>query len=69
MLIQSHYIKKILKQVYMLDKSLVSTPMNPCEQLVPHKGESISQLEYSKIIGSLMYAMPCTRYVIGFAMG
>ena len=34
-----------------------------------HTGKPISQLEYAKIIGSLMYAMTCTRPDIAFAVG
>ncbi|XP_057543261.1 secreted RxLR effector protein 161-like [Amaranthus tricolor] len=34
-----------------------------------YTGKPISQLEYAKIIGSLMYAMTCTRPDIAFAVG
>ena len=68
MLNQSHYIEKIYKHFDMFDKSPISTPMDACEKLLPYKGEAISQLEYSKIIGSLMYAMTCTRPYIAFVV-
>ena len=42
MLNQSPYIEKILKQFNMFDKSPASIPMDPCEKLVPCKGEVIS---------------------------
>ena len=42
--------------------------MDACEKLLAHKGDAISQLEYSKIIGSLMYAMTCKRPNIAFAV-
>ena len=69
MLNQSHYIEKILKRFNMFDKSPAFTPMDPCEKLVPYKEEVISQFEYSKIIGSLIYAMICTRPDIAFVVG
>ena len=38
MLNQSHYIEKILNRFNMFDKSPFSTPMDPCEKLLPYKG-------------------------------
>ena len=55
-LIQSHYIEKILKRFHVFEKAPLSIPMGANEKLLPYKGYVISQLEYSKIIGSLMYA-------------
>ncbi|GJW48986.1 zinc finger, CCHC-type containing protein [Tanacetum coccineum] len=51
------------------DVILVSTPMNTSEKLMPNNGQTISQLEYSKVIGCLMYAMTYTRSDIAFAVG
>ncbi|GJT17438.1 zinc finger, CCHC-type containing protein [Tanacetum coccineum] len=48
---------------------LVSTPMDTSEKLMPNNGQVISQLEYSRVIGCLMYAMTCTRPDIAFAVG
>ena len=53
---QSHYIEKILKRFHVFEKAPLSIPMGANEKLLPYKGYVISQLEYSKIIGSLMYA-------------
>ncbi|GKE66334.1 zinc finger, CCHC-type containing protein [Tanacetum coccineum] len=39
------------------------------DQLMPNNGQAVSQLEYSRVIGCLMYAMTCTRPDIAFAMG
>ncbi|GKE16168.1 hypothetical protein Tco_1423745, partial [Tanacetum coccineum] len=39
------------------------------EKLVPNNGQAVSQLEYSRVIGCLMYAMTCTRPDIAFAVG
>nr|GEW09923.1 zinc finger, CCHC-type [Tanacetum cinerariifolium] len=47
----------------------VSTPLDTCEKLMPNRGLAISQLEYSRVIGFLMYAMTCTRPDIAFAVG
>ena len=53
----------------MVDKAPVSTPMEPGMKFAKHTGQPISQLEYSKVIGSLMYAMTCTRPDIAFVVG
>ncbi|GKC25197.1 zinc finger, CCHC-type containing protein [Tanacetum coccineum] len=47
---------------------LVSTPLDTCEKLMPNKGLAVSQLEYSRVIGFLMYAMTCTRPDIAFVV-
>ena len=36
---------------------------------MPNNGHAVSQLEYSRVIGCLMYAMTCTRPDIAFAVG
>ncbi|GKE22878.1 zinc finger, CCHC-type containing protein, partial [Tanacetum coccineum] len=66
---QSHYIKKVLKKFNYFDCTLVSTPMDTIEKLMPNNGQAVSQLEYSRVIGCLMYAMTCTRPDIAFAVG
>nr|GEV07276.1 zinc finger, CCHC-type [Tanacetum cinerariifolium] len=50
-------------------ESNVSTPLDTCEKLMPNRGLDVSQLEYSRVIGYLMYAMTYTRLDIAFAMG
>ncbi|GJV38490.1 zinc finger, CCHC-type containing protein [Tanacetum coccineum] len=50
-------------------ESNVSTPLDTCEKLMPNRGLAVFQLEYSRVIGCLMYAMTCTRPDIAFAMG
>ncbi|GJX25504.1 zinc finger, CCHC-type containing protein [Tanacetum coccineum] len=47
----------------------VNTPMDTCEKLMLNNGQAVSQLEYSRVIGCLMYAMTCTRPDIAFAVG
>nr|GEX68157.1 pyruvate kinase, cytosolic isozyme [Tanacetum cinerariifolium] len=49
-------------------ESNVSTPLDTCENLMPNKGLAVSQLEYSRVIGYLMYAMTCTRPDIAFVV-
>ncbi|GJS69117.1 zinc finger, CCHC-type containing protein [Tanacetum coccineum] len=66
---QSHYIKKVLKKFNYFDYSLVSTPMDTSEKLMPNNGQAVSQLEYSRVIGCLMYVMTCTMPDIAFVVG
>ncbi|GJV97172.1 zinc finger, CCHC-type containing protein, partial [Tanacetum coccineum] len=39
------------------------------EKLIPNNGQAVSQLEYYRVIGCLMYAMTCTRFDIAFVVG
>nr|GEU32508.1 retrotransposon protein, putative, Ty1-copia subclass [Tanacetum cinerariifolium] len=51
------------------DCSLISTPMDPVEKLKPNTWKPIDQLEYSRAIGCLMYAMTSTRPDIAYDVG
>ncbi|GKC92041.1 hypothetical protein Tco_1157483 [Tanacetum coccineum] len=42
--------------------------MDTSEKLMPNNGQAVSQLEYSRMIGCLRYAMTCTRPDIAFAV-
>ncbi|GJY50431.1 zinc finger, CCHC-type containing protein [Tanacetum coccineum] len=55
-----------MKDMEEADVIPVSTPLDTCEKLMPNKGQAISQLEYFRVIGCLMYAMTCTRSDIAF---
>ena len=44
------------------------TPIDVNLHLTKNKGQGISQLEYSRIIGSLMYIMNCTRPDIAYSI-
>ncbi|GJV34111.1 DNA helicase [Tanacetum coccineum] len=66
---QSYYIEKILKKFNREDCAPVSTPMDPVEKLNPNTGKPVDQLEYSRAIGCLMYAMTSTRPDITYAIG
>ena len=47
----------------------VATPFDPTYKLTRNSGRPIAQLEYTKVIGCLMYAMTSTRPDIAFAIG
>nr|GEU94121.1 zinc finger, CCHC-type [Tanacetum cinerariifolium] len=49
--------------------SSVSTPMDQVEKLRPDTGKHVDQLEYSRVIGCLMYVMICTRPDIAYGVG
>ncbi|GJT53186.1 zinc finger, CCHC-type containing protein [Tanacetum coccineum] len=66
---QSHYIEKVLNKFNYFDCTPVSTPMDTSEKLMPNNGHDVSQLEYSRVIGCLMYDMTCTRLDIAFVVG
>ncbi|GJS74380.1 zinc finger, CCHC-type containing protein [Tanacetum coccineum] len=51
------------------DCSLVNTPMDLVEKLKPNTGKPVDQLEYSRAIGCLMYAMTSTRPDIAYVVG
>ena len=65
---QSQYIKKVLEKFKEYDDSSVRTPIDVNLHLTKNKGQGIYQLEYSRIIGSLMYIMNCTRPNIAYAI-
>nr|GEV70110.1 hypothetical protein [Tanacetum cinerariifolium] len=50
-------------------KHEMSTHMDTSEKLMPNNGQVVSQLEYSRVIGCLMYAMNCTRPNIVIIVG
>lgn len=66
---QSGYIEKILKKFNHFDCTPASTPLYPSLELVKNTGSPVSQLEYSRLIGCLMYAMTSTRPDIALAVG
>ncbi|KAL0431973.1 UNVERIFIED_CONTAM: Retrovirus-related Pol polyprotein from transposon TNT 1-94 [Sesamum radiatum] len=65
---QSHYIENILKKFKAYDSPPAKTPVDLNLHLAKNKGESEGQIEYSRIIGSLMYIMNCTRPDIAYAV-
>lgn len=65
---QSHYIEKILDKFKKYNIIPMKTPMDVSMHLVSNTGDSKSQLEYSRIIGSLMYVMNCTQPDIAYSI-
>ncbi|GKC18520.1 zinc finger, CCHC-type containing protein [Tanacetum coccineum] len=59
----------LMKDMEEADVILVSTLMDTSEKLMPNNGQAVSQLEYSRVIGCLMYAMTSTRPDIAFVVG
>ncbi|GJR78358.1 putative ribonuclease H-like domain-containing protein [Tanacetum coccineum] len=53
-----------MKDIGEADVILVSTPLDTCEKLMPNRGLAVSQLEYSRVIGCLMYAMTSIAFVV-----
>nr|GEW13170.1 hypothetical protein [Tanacetum cinerariifolium] len=66
---QYHYIEKILKKFNHENCSSVSTPMDLVEKLKQNTGKPVDQLEYSRAIGYLIYAMTSTRPDIAYTVG
>ncbi|CAA0811482.1 Uncharacterized mitochondrial protein AtMg00810, partial [Striga hermonthica] len=58
---QSHYVEKVLKKFNAYEGPLSRTPLDLCLNLEANKGQPVAQLEYSRIIGSLMYLTNCTQ--------
>jgi len=66
---QSHYIGNKLKKYGYFDLPKLFVPYDYNKKLRPDTGRPIRELEYLKIIGSLMYIMSCTRPDITFSIG
>ena len=66
---QSHYVDNILEKFDKDNSGVIKTPIDLTLHLSKNKGESVSQIEYSRVIGSLMYLMSCTRPDIAYAVG
>jgi transposase InsO family protein len=73
---QGTYIKKILERFHMHNSKPIDTPMekgctlslDQCPKNDEEKNQ-MSKVPYASVIGSLMYAMLCTRPDICFAVG
>nr|GFA19507.1 zinc finger, CCHC-type [Tanacetum cinerariifolium] len=65
---QSHYIEKILKKFKCDDCCSINTSLDPTIKLIPNTGRAVDQLEYSRAISCLMYAMTSTRSDIAYAV-
>ena len=58
---QTHYVEKILEKYNKGDLNVARTIVDLTLHLSKNTGSSVSQLEYSRIIGILMYLTNCTR--------
>ncbi|KAK9194952.1 hypothetical protein WN943_003067 [Citrus x changshan-huyou] len=58
---QTHYVDKILRKFTKDDNTMSKTPLDTSIHLSKNRGDGISQVEYARIIGSLMYLTSCTR--------
>ena len=65
---QSHYFDNILGKFDKDNFGIAKTLVDVTLQLSKNKGESVSQVEYSRVIGSLMYLMSCTRPNIAYVV-
>ncbi|KAL0342825.1 UNVERIFIED_CONTAM: Retrovirus-related Pol polyprotein from transposon TNT 1-94 [Sesamum calycinum] len=65
---QSHYVETILRKFKAYDSPPAKTPVDLNLHLAKNKDEPECQIEYSRIIGSLMYIMNCTRPDIAYAV-
>ncbi|KAL0370799.1 UNVERIFIED_CONTAM: Retrovirus-related Pol polyprotein from transposon TNT 1-94 [Sesamum angustifolium] len=67
-LCQSYYIEKILKKFNCHEEIPVRTPYDPSICLKKNNSDTVSQAEYAKIIGSVMFVMNYTRPDIAYAV-
>ena len=67
-LCQSHYIEKMLTKFDCFDVVLVRTPYDISIHLKKNKKSSVSQTEYAKIIGSIIFLMNYTRSDIAYVV-
>ena len=76
MLSQGEYIEKVLQRFRMQNAKPISTPLASHFKLSKHmcretreEIDYMSKIPYSSAVGSLMYAMVCTRPDIAYAVG
>ncbi|KAA3483388.1 Zinc finger, CCHC-type [Gossypium australe] len=67
-LAQLHYVDKILGKFSKDDSGIARTPIDTGQHLSKNKCESVDQVEYARMIGSLMYLMSCIRLDIAFTV-
>ena len=67
-LTQSHYVGKILNKYNQSNCKVAVTPFDANCKLKKNTGDAVSQLQYSQVIGSLMYLMNATRPNIAYSV-
>ncbi|KAL6335793.1 hypothetical protein AAG906_039556 [Vitis piasezkii] len=65
---QSHYVDNILGKFDKDNFGVGRTPVDVTLYLSKNKGESVCQIDYSRVISSLMYLMSCMRLNIAYAV-
>nr|GEV48932.1 zinc finger, CCHC-type [Tanacetum cinerariifolium] len=65
---QAHYMDKILNTHNAGDFGLARTPIDTSLHLSKNRGVGVAQLEYSRIIGMLMYLMTSTQPDLAYAI-
>ncbi|GJR87328.1 retrovirus-related pol polyprotein from transposon TNT 1-94 [Tanacetum coccineum] len=65
---QAHYMDKIINTHNTGDSGQARTPIDTILHLSKNRGMSVAQLEYSRIIGMLMYLMTSTRPDLAYAI-
>lgn len=58
---QSHYVGKILEKFRGDDADMARTKIDTSQHLYKNKDGNVSQVEYIRIIESLMHLMSCTK--------
>ena len=67
-LTQSHYVEKILNKYNQSNCKVAVTPFDANCKLKKNTRDAVSQLQYSQVIGSLMYLMNATRPDIAYSV-
>ena len=65
---QSHYVDNILGKFDKDNSRVTRTLVDVTLHWSKNKGESVSQIDYSRVIGNLMYLMSCTIPDIAYAV-
>ena len=65
---QSHYVDNILRKFDKDNLGIAQTLVDVNLHFSKNKTESVSQVEYCRVIGSLIYLMSCTRPDITYAV-
>ena len=65
---QSHYVDNNLGKFDKDNSRIFRTPVHVTLHLSKNKEESVSQVEHSRLKGSMMYLMSCTRLDIVYSV-
>ena len=61
-------MEKVHRKFGHYDDKPVVTPFDPSSKLKKNQGESVSQLKYTQVLGSIMYIMNCTRPDLAYSV-